>query len=93
MDIVSKLRDMQGKKYSKDWATWVQVQCTEAADEIELLRETLAAMVSHCDERSKGWDTPKGRDYGDCEFGARHEARALAAQLREIAGRVLSPNA
>lgn len=51
-----------------------------------------AEMIAHCEERAKGWDAPKGKDHGDCEFGARHEARAIAAQLREMAGQVLTPN-
>lgn len=39
MEIVERLRDMQSKKYSKEWATWVQTQCTQAADEIERLHK------------------------------------------------------
>ena len=38
MDIVDRLRDMQTKKYNRDWSAWVQKQCSEAADEIERLR-------------------------------------------------------
>lgn len=38
MDIVDRLRDMQGKKYRSDWAHWVQTQCSAAATEIEQLR-------------------------------------------------------
>jgi hypothetical protein len=64
----------------------------KAADDIERLLGLVAEMIAHCEERAKGWDEPKGKGRGDCEFGARHEARAIAAQLREIAGRVLTPN-
>jgi hypothetical protein len=38
-DIVERLRDMQSKKYSKDWASWVNKQTGTAADEIERLRD------------------------------------------------------
>lgn len=41
MDIVERLRDMQGKKYRPDWSEWVQKQCAEAADEIEHLNRLL----------------------------------------------------
>lgn len=39
IEIVERLRDMSAKKYRKDWAYWVQEQCTVAADEIEKLRK------------------------------------------------------
>ena len=65
----------------------------EAADKIERFLGLVAEMIAHCEERAKGWNESNGKDRGDCKFGARHEARAIAAQLREIAGRVLTPNA
>lgn len=37
-DLVSRLRNMAGKKYHPDWAAWVQRQCAAAADEIEQQR-------------------------------------------------------
>lgn len=43
MDIVERLRDMQGKKYQPDWSEWVQTQCSEAAKEIERLRSVASA--------------------------------------------------
>ena len=64
----------------------------KAADDIERLLGLVSAMIAHCEDRAKGWDEPKGKDHGDCEFGARHEARAIAAQLHEIADRALTPN-
>jgi len=65
----------------------------EAADKIERLLGLVAEMIAHCEERAKGWNESNGKDHGDCEFGARHEARAIAAQLHEIAGLALTPNA
>lgn len=47
------------------------------------LRRILRACFAHIDSRADGWKEAKG-EFGDCEFGARHEARAIAAQLREI---------
>lgn len=45
MDIKTKLRGMAGKKYQSDWATWVQKQCTEAADHIESLEARIAELT------------------------------------------------
>lgn len=44
MDIVERLRDMQGKKYRPEWSEWVQKQCNEAATEIERLRQRVAEL-------------------------------------------------
>lgn len=45
MEIVERLRNMQSKEYTRDWSAWVQTQCAQAADEIELLRVSRAALV------------------------------------------------
>lgn len=67
MEIVERLRDMQSKKYSKTWAAWVQTQCSQAADEIERLREALQSVADmtdadnpesyRCDDREGCLDT------------------------------------
>jgi len=80
----------EGAKRAENWRPLMNIE--DEPDDAERLRETVFMMVSHCEERAKGWDATKGRDYTDCEFGARHEARAISAQLREIASRGLVPN-
>jgi NMD protein affecting ribosome stability and mRNA decay len=47
------------------------------------LVETIVAMVMNCDERAIGWKSSKGKG-SDFEVGARNEARAIAALLREV---------
>lgn len=47
------------------------------------LVETIVAMVMNCDERAIGWKASKGKG-SDFEIGARNEARAISALLREV---------
>lgn len=47
------------------------------------LVEIIVAMVINCDERAIGWKASKGNG-SDFEIGARNEARAIAALLREV---------
>ena len=62
MDIVTRLRDMQGKKYNRDWSSWVQKMCSEAADEIERLRrlaEPAKERLTAHEQESRAWPGPR----------------------------------
>ena len=77
MDIVERLRDMQGKKYRSDWATWVQTQCSEAAAEIERLRGTLKAQdVAHHAEVQEQTAAERERCAKICDVTPPHPFRA-----------------
>jgi polyhydroxyalkanoate synthesis regulator phasin len=49
-DIKERLRDMASKKYSRDWSSWVQKQCNEAADRIEALEKEVRTLNAFLDE-------------------------------------------
>lgn len=65
----------------------LSMHCDKALEALDMAPQPIDPLITrilaHLDARAVGWNEAKG-EFKPYEFGAQHEARALAAQVREL---------
>lgn len=65
-DIVERLRDAANQKFTQEGQVFQLTVCSEAADEIERLREALRELLGMCDRQTDFNDDRDGMTLDRC---------------------------